>query len=124
MPRRHVLVFDDDRLGHALEEQNRLAIAADARRIRLDDAERERHGDAGVDDVAAFLEHQRARLRRERVARRDDRARGLDVRLDERLLRDHLVDDVFGGRGVLGLRRERPVLRRSASHAAADGPVA
>ena len=73
--RRHVLVFDDDRLGHALEEQNRLAVAADARRVGLDDAERERHGDAGVDDVAALLEHVRAGCRRERMTGDDDRAR-------------------------------------------------
>ena len=73
--RRHVLVFDDDGLGHALEKQNRLAVAAEARRFRLDDAERERRRDAGIDDVAAAREHVGAGLRRERIAGRHDAAR-------------------------------------------------
>jgi hypothetical protein len=58
--RRHVLVLDNDRLGHSFQEQNRLPVAADARRVRFDNPERERDRDAGIDDVAASLEHRGA----------------------------------------------------------------
>ena len=66
--RRHVLVFHDDRLGHAFEEEDGLAVAAEARRIGLDDAERERGGDGRVDHVAAARQHVGACLRRQRMA--------------------------------------------------------
>ncbi len=71
------------------QEQDRLAVAADAGRVRLDDAERERHRNAGIDDVAAAFEDRRAGCRRERMAGRDDGTRRLDHRLDQRLLGDH-----------------------------------
>ena len=65
----------DGRLLHALEIEHRRAIAADARRFGLDHAERKRHGDHRVDDVAALLEREAAGFGRQRMARDDDRAR-------------------------------------------------
>jgi hypothetical protein len=106
----HVLVFDDDRLGHALEKQDRLAVAADTRRVGLDDTERKRHGNPRIDDVAALRQHQRARRRRQRMPRRDDAARRLERRFDQRLLGHHPIDHVLSGCGVPDARHLRPVL--------------
>ena len=122
--RRLILVVDDRRLLHPLEEQHGRAIAADAGRFGLDDAERKRHGDHRIDDVAALLEREPAGLRRQRMTGDDDRAlRGHD-RLDERLLGDHRVDDVLELRVGLGLSGARLVLRRAAvATRRADAPV-
>ena len=87
-----ILVVDRDRLGHALEVEHGHPVAADSGSVRLDDAERERHGDRGVDDVAALFEGERAGARRQRMARHDDGPVGDDEGLDERLLGDHRVD--------------------------------
>ena len=108
--RRLILELDHRRLGHALQKQNRLPIAADARRIGLDDAQRERHRDRGIDDAAATFEHLAPGLGRQRMRRDDDRARRGHRRLDERLLRHHLIDDVLERRLRARLLRARTIL--------------
>src|SRR4030095_9692056 len=79
----------------ALQIQNGLSITADTGRIGLDDAERERHRDRCVDDAATLLEYPAPSFRRERMRRNHDGARGADRWSDERLLRDHLIDEVL-----------------------------
>ena len=102
-----------------------MPVAADARRVGLDDAERERHGDGGIDDVAAPLEQRAPRpATRADGRRRRPPSRTLIGRLDQRLLGDHRVDHRFHGRLVARLGRLRPVLRAQRSHSAADGPSA
>ena len=100
----------------------RHAVAADARGFRLDHAERERHGDRRVDDVAAALERERAGARGQRMAGDDDRAIGDDERLDQRLIRDHRVDGRLELRLVLCRGGVRPILSLSCRHAPAAGP--
>ena len=70
-------------------------VAAETRRVGLDDAERDRHRDTCVHDVAALCQDVGTGLRRERVSRRRDALRRLRHRLHRRLLEQHGVDDVF-----------------------------
>ena len=53
---------------------DREAAAADARRLRVHDAQRERGGAGGVDSVAPGLEHRNPCSRAERMVGRDRRA--------------------------------------------------
>ena len=115
LDRRHVLVFDGGRLLHALQIEHRRSVAADTGRFGLDDAERERNGDHRVDDVAAFFEREAAGFRRQRMPGDDHGAARRDHRLDERLRRDHLVDDGLEVGFVLRRDRARTKLVASRS---------
>ena len=105
--------------------EHRHAIAADAGRFGLDDAERERHRDRGIDDVAAAFERQAPASRRQRMARDDDGAIRRHDRLDERLLGDHLVDHRFEQPPRLCTApAAAAICPRSACQAVSDGPLA
>ena len=112
--RRLVLVVDHHRLAHAVQEQQRHAVAADARRVRLDDAERERDGDRGVDDVAALREHAGAGFARQAMAGDDHRVLRADRRPHQRLPRHQVVDDALQFRAGARRGRLRAQLDRAA----------
>ena len=117
--RRLILEVDDDRRLRSGAPHQRHPVAADARGVGLDHAERERRGDGGVDGVAAGAQGAGAGLGRQRMGRDDDPAAAGDRRPDRRRLGDQRVGDVLerrvvGGRGGPGPETvaQRPPGRR------------
>ena len=104
----------------AVAPDEREAVAADAGRHRLDDAQHGRGGERRVDRVAAALERPQARLRRERLAGGDHPARGDGARAGGKRPRPsgprHLVEALE----ALGQRRADGRVERDLDDAEAE----
>src|SRR5439155_4913754 len=93
--------------------ENREQIRADAVAARLDERQRDRGRERGIDRAAAAQEHRDARLRGERLRRRDGRLR-----------KDRLASRWIGKRPVEGTRgvRGRSLVVHRRDYAAAVTP--